>query len=140
MQEQKKTSLHKQPNDKMRTRLLAMMAALLALAGGTQAQTLVDSYAFGTRVDSTAWIDITGVDSVVIAPTTTIYSANSLRTPIGFTFMLGGRACTWFSANVNGTIGLSSSTIYPSGYFNLPLGTSPGGTGYLPKVVPFGWR
>ena len=84
----------------MKTKLLSLYAALI-LAGCVQAQTLVDNYSLATRVDSTAWIDITGVDSLIVAPTATTYTyARSARLPIGFQFRLAGTLCQYFSTNV----------------------------------------
>lgn len=120
-------------------RTLLMIVALL-MPAATKAQTLVDNYRFFTNVATTEWIDIDGIDSVIIAPTETVNSIASNRIATGFTFMLGGTACNYFSANVNGTICLSSTRINPSGIYNQPLGSSYGSSSRLPKVEPFGWR
>ena len=124
----------------MKTRLLLLLVALLAFVTGAPAQTLIDDYAVTERVDSTAWIDIDGIDSTVIAPTTTVLSCGSGRIEMGFTFMLGATACTHFSANVNGTVGLGNSAVSFGSYYNQPLGSSYGSYSILPKVEPYGWR
>ncbi len=124
----------------MKTKLLSLYAALV-LAGCVQAQTLVDNYSLATRVDSTAWIDITGVDSLIVAPTATTYTyARSARLPIGFQFRLAGTLCQYFSTNVNGTVSFSNHLIPSSGYYDTPLGAQRTTGLSLPKVEPFGYR
>ena len=114
---------------------------LLAFSTTVKSQgTLIDDYAFESRVDSTAWISIDGIDSTIIAPSQTIYSIATPRIEMGFTFMMGSTACTHFSTNVNGAVGFGNISIYSSGYYNQPLGSSYGNSGPLPKVEPFGWR
>lgn len=124
----------------MKTKLLSLYAALV-LAGCVQAQTLVDNYSLATRVDSTAWIDITGVDSLIVEPTATTYTyARSARLPIGFQFRLAGTLCQYFSTNVNGTVSFSNHLIPSSGYYDTPLGAQRTTGSSLPKVEPFGYR
>ena len=125
---------------KTKSILLPLLLAFLMLPAAANSQSIIDNYAFNTRVDPTAWIDIDGIDSIIIAPTDTVYSIASNRITTGFTFMLGGTACNYFSANVNGTICLSNTIINPSGIYNQPLGSSYGSSSRLPKVEPFGWR
>lgn len=125
---------------KMKKTFLGIMMCL-TLGFAAKAQTLIDNYGFTTRVDSTAWIDITGVDSTIIAPSSTITFYVTSRIEMGFTFMLGATACTRFSANINGAVGLGNVIVYSGGgYSPLPLGNNYGSSSQLPKVEPFGWR
>ena len=122
----------------MKKVLLGIVCVLL-LHGGVEAQKMIDSWAFTTGVDTTAWIDIDGVDSVLIASPAsgqTIISANTGLVDIGFTFRLGNASHTSFSANINGTIGLDTA-LSASGYYQQPLGTNRNNS---PKIEPFGAR
>ena len=97
----------------MKKILLSVLMGLMGLSV-LRAQTLVDNYRFSTRVDPTAWIDITGVDSALIAtPDSGVARyGNSAVTDIGFTFSFGEFAsCSQFSVNLNGTLRLGSSVV-----------------------------
>ena len=69
----------------MKKILLLGLMGLMGLSG-LRAQTLIDNYRFSTRVDPAAWIDITGVDSALIAtPDSGVARyGNSAVTDIGF--------------------------------------------------------
>ena len=58
---------------------LALTAMLTLVTMPLRAQTLIDNYRFSTRVDSTAWIDITGVDSALIATPTVGCRATAIQ-------------------------------------------------------------
>ena len=122
------------------TALKTFILAALLLPGVVCGQTIIDNYSYATRVDSTAWIDIDGIDSTIIAPSQTTISIATPRIEMGFTFMLGSTTCTHFSTNVNGTVGFGNISIYSNGYYNQPLGSSYGSYNHLPKVEPYGWR
>ena len=119
----------------MKKILLSVLMGLMGLSV-LRAQTLVDNYRFSTRVDPTAWIDITGVDSALIAtPDSGVARyGNSAVTDIGFTFSFGEFAsCSQFSVNLNGTLRLGSSVVPVSSQTN-PLTRS----GYQPMVNGYG--
>ena len=121
----------------MKKRILVIIGALLAaVVLPLRAQTLVDNYRFSTRVDPTAWSDITGVDSALIAtPDSGVARhCNSAVTDIGFTFSFGEFAsCSQFSVNLNGTLRLGPSVVPVSSQTN-PLTRS----GYMPMVNAYG--
>ena len=114
---------------------LALTAMLTLVTMPLRAQTLIDNYRFSTRVDSTAWIDITGVDSALIATPDSGVSRyrNSAVTAIGFTFSFGGTDYSQFSVNLNGTLRLGSTAVPVNNQTN-PLTRS----GYLPMVNAYG--
>ncbi|MBQ8703772.1 MAG: T9SS type A sorting domain-containing protein [Bacteroidales bacterium] len=120
----------------MKKKVLALFLALLATAVlPLRAQTLVDYYRFSTRVDATAWMDITGVDSALIAtPDSGVFRYdNSAVTDIGFTFAFGGTDYTQFSVNLNGVLRLGPSRVPVSSQTN-PLTR----TLYMPMVNAYG--
>ena len=122
----------------MKKTVLVALVALVTLMGltGLRAQTLVDNYRFSTRVDPAAWIDITGVDSALIAaPDSGVARyGNSAVTDIGFTFSFGEFAsCSQFSVNLNGTLRLGPSVVPVSSQTN-PLTRS----GWMPMVNGYG--
>ena len=120
----------------MKKSVCTLFLALLASAAlPLRAQTLVDNYRFSTRVDPTAWIDIAGVDSALIATPDSGVSryGNSWVTNIGFTFAFGGTDYTQFSVNLNGTLRLGSTAVPVSSQTN-PLTR----TGYMPMVNAYG--
>ena len=100
-----------------------------------RAQTLIDNYRFSTRVDTTAWIDISGVDSVLIAAPDSgrvLYGASPV-TGMGFTFPFGGTGYTQFSVNISGVLRLGSSRV-PQNNVNSPLSQS----ALMPSVIIYG--
>lgn len=119
----------------MKKILLSVLMGLMGLSG-LRAQTLVDNYRFSTRVDPTAWIDITGVDSALIATPDSgvVRYGNSAVTNIGFTIPFGEFASgSQFSVNLNGTLRLGSSVVPVSSQTN-PLTRS----GWMPMVNAYG--
>ena len=105
---------------------------------GLRAQMIIDTWSFSTGVDTTLWYDISGVDSMLIAPGNKT-SARSALVDIGFDFTLGETTHSQFSTNINGTVRLGSALIPASGYYSQPLGTQ-GNIGIGPKIEPWGWR
>lgn len=89
---------------------------LMGLMGlRAQAQTLVDNYRFSTRVDSAAWIDITGIDSALVTPPAsgwiTSGGLGSALTDIGFTFTFAGTDYTTFGTNLMGAVRLGARMV-----------------------------
>ena len=119
----------------MKKILLSVLMGLMGLSG-LRAQTLIDNYRFSTRVDPAAWIDITGVDSALIAtPDSGVARyGNSAVTNIGFTIPFGEYASgSQFSVNLNGTLRLGPSVVPVSSQTN-PLTRS----GWMPMVNAYG--
>lgn len=124
----------------MKKKILALFLALLAPAVlPLRAQTLVDNYRFSTRLDPTAWIDITGVDSALVTPPASGWitdgGLSSQLTDIGFTFSFAGTDYTTFGTNLMGAVRLGARIV----------GTQSGSTilsttSTLPKVDGLGVR
>lgn len=123
----------------MKKTILLGLMALMSLTG-LRAQTLVDNYRFDTWVDNSAWIDITGVDSALVATPTgnsmaTSGGTASLLTDIGFTFPFAGTNYTTFGTNLMGAVRLGARiTSTQSGSSILST------TNTLPKVDGLGVR
>lgn len=119
--------------------------ALIALMGmiGVKclhAQTLVDNYRFDTWVEETAWIDITGVDSALVASPTgsSVVSSGGLAsqlTDIGFTFPFAGTDYTTFGINLMGSLRLGARIIGTLSGSNILPNTSA-----MPKIDGLGVR
>ena len=124
---------------KMNIKGLILGMAMCCMAGmGLRAQKVIDTWSFSTGVDTTLWYDISGVDSMLIAPGNKT-SARSALVDIGFDFTLGETTHSQFSTNINGTVSLGSALIPASGYYSQPLGTQ-GNINIGPKIEPLGWR
>lgn len=100
----------------MKKILLLGLMGLMGLMGlRAQAQTLVDNYRFSTRVDSAAWIDITGIDSALVTPPAsgwiTSGGLSSQLTDIGFTFTFAGTDYTTFGTNLMGAVRLGARMV-----------------------------
>lgn len=95
-------------------KLTVLLFVTVAMSHGLslRAQTLIDNYRFATRVDETAWIDITGVDSALVTPPAsgriTSGGFGSLLTNIGFTFPFAGTDYTTFGTNLMGAVRLGA--------------------------------
>lgn len=113
--------------------ILGMVMCCVA-STGLRAQKVIDTWSFSTGVDTTLWYDISGVDSMLIAPGNKT-SARSGLVSIGFDFTLGETTHTQFSTNINGTVRLGNVQILSSGGYSNALNQSNG-----PKIEPFGWR
>ena len=118
--------------------LIFGMVMCCVASTGLRAQKVIDTWSFSTGVDTTLWYDISGVDSMLIAPGNKT-SARSGLVSIGFDFTLGETTHTQFSTNINGTVRLGSVLIPATGYYTQPLGTQ-GNIGIGPKIEPFGSR
>ena len=92
----------------IRKKTVSFLTVLLLAVVPLRAQTLVDNYRFSTRVDSTAWIDITGIDSALVTPPAsgwiTSGGLSSQLTDIGFTFPFAGTDYTTFGTNLMGAL------------------------------------
>ena len=95
-------------HDTKKLTALFFAAATMLLGSPLRAQTLIDNYRFSTGVDTTKWIDITGMDSTLIeAPASGLmYSGRSGLMAIGFSYSFAGTSYTSFSVNCHGTIRL----------------------------------
>ena len=107
----------------------------MLLGAEMQAQKIVDTWGFTTGVDTTMWMDITGMDSTLIDGHNTTTGFSNVCN-IGFPFTLGATTHTQFSANTNGTVRLGSGIASPGSY-NQPLGSN---ISNGPKIEPFGRR
>ena len=116
-------------------RMLSVLALGVLLGAEMQAQKIVDTWGFTTGVDTTLWMDITGMDSTLIDGHNTTTGISNVCN-IGFPFTLGATTHTQFSANTNGTIRLGSGIASPGSY-NQPLGSN---ISNGPKIEPFGRR
>ena len=119
----------------MLKRMLSVLALSLLLGAEMQAQKIVDTWGFTTGVDTSLWMDITGMDSTIIDGNNTTTGMSNVCN-IGFPFTLGATTHTQFSANTNGTVKLGSGIVSPGSY-NQPLGSN---ISNGPKIEPFGWR
>ena len=119
----------------MLKRMLSLLALSVLLGAEMQAQKIVDTWGFTTGVDTTMWMDITGMDSTLIDGHNTTTGFSNVCN-IGFSFTLGATTHTQFSANTNGTIRLGSGIASPGSY-NQPLGSN---ISNGPKIEPFGRR
>ena len=119
----------------MLKRMLSVLALSLLLGAEMQAQKIVDTWGFTTGVDTTLWMDITGMDSTIIDGNNTTTGMSNVCN-IGFPFTLGATTHTQFSANTNGTIKLGQGIASPGSY-NQPLGSN---ISNGPKIEPFGRR
>lgn len=92
----------------IRKKTVSFLTVLLLAVVPLRAQTLVDNYRFSTRVDSAAWIDITGIDSALVTPPAsgwiTSGGLSSQLTDIGFTFPFAGTDYTTFGTNLMGAL------------------------------------
>ena len=118
---------------------LLFVATTMLQGLSLRAQTLIDNYRFATRVDETAWIDITGVDSALVTPPAsgriTSGGFGSLLTNIGFTFPFAGTDYTTFGTNLMGAVRLGARImVTPSGTSILSTATT------LPKIDGLGLR
>ena len=88
-------------HDTKKLTALFFAAATMLLGSPLRAQTLIDNYRFSTGVDTTKWIDITGMDSTLIeAPASGLmYSGRSGLMAIGFSYSFAGTSYTSFSVN-----------------------------------------
>ena len=113
---------------------LLFVAATMLLGLPLRAQTLIDNYRFSTGVDTTKWIDISGMDSALIETPATglMYSGRSALTDIGFSFSFAGTSFTSFTVNCHGTIRLGG--MIQASFQNNSLTQS----FYMPQTVPFG--
>lgn len=119
--------------------VLLFVAATMLQGLSLRAQTLIDNYRFATRVDETAWIDITGVDSALVTPPasgwTTSGGFGSLLTNIGFTFPFAGTDYTTFGTNLMGAVRLGARiTVTQSGTSILSTAS------VMPKIDGLGLR
>ena len=113
--------------------LIFGMVMCCVASTGLRAQKVIDTWSFSTGVDTTLWYDISGVDSMLIAPGNKT-SARSGLVSIGFDFTLGETTHTQFSTNINGTVRLGNVQILSSGGYSNALNQSNG-----PKIEPFGY-
>ena len=119
--------------------VLLFVAATMLQGLSLRAQTLIDNYRFATRVDETAWIDITGVDSALVTPPASGWSTSggfgSLLTNIGFTFPFAGTDYTTFGTNLMGAVRLGARiTVTQSGTSILSTAS------VMPKIDGLGLR
>ena len=112
---------------------IAFLATML-MPASVKAQKIIDTWGFSTGVDTALWIDISGVDSVIIASGNNVSACSGVRN-IGFDFTLGVSTYSQFSTNINGTVRLGSTLVPSSGGYSNALNQSNG-----PKIEPFGWR
>lgn len=123
----------------MKKRQIALiLALLLASATSLRAQTLVDNYRFSTRVDPTAWINITGIDSALVTPPNSGWITSggfgSALTEIGFTFTFAGTDYTTFGTNLMGAVRLGARMVGIQSGNTLTVGST------HPKVDGLGVR
>ena len=122
----------------MKKIFFALVALIGLICNQAQSQTLVDNYRFDTGVEETAWIDITGVDSALVASPTgsrvvTSVGAASQLTDIGFTFHFAGTDYTTFGFNLMGSLRLGARNMSTPGGTNI-LSHTPS----MPKIDGLG--